>query len=74
MSTFKDSKLLINQLLIFVILLFTVYENSWGSEPMMVILVLSAKRIGLDISEMDCGRSLIYIKKKKSKGPSMEPY
>jgi hypothetical protein len=32
---------------------------------MMVILVLSAKRIGLDESEMDFGRSLIYNKKKR---------
>ena len=55
----------------FIILLFTVFENSWESEPMMVILVSSAKRIGLDVSEMDFGRSLIYYK--KSKGPSMEP-
>ena len=37
----------------------------------MVILVSSAKRIGLDVSEMDFGRSVIYYK--KSKGPSMEP-
>jgi len=27
------------------ILLFTVYEKSWGSEPVMVILVSSAKRL-----------------------------
>jgi hypothetical protein len=38
----------------------------------MVILVLSAKRIGLDVSEMDCGRSLIY-NLKKARGRSMEP-
>jgi hypothetical protein len=38
---------------------------------LMVILVLLAKRIGLEVSKMDFGRSLIYCK--KSKGPSMEP-
>jgi len=42
------------------ILLFTVYEKSWGSESMMVILPSSAKGIGLDVSKMDCGRSLVY--------------
>jgi len=60
LSIFKDSKPVINQQLICMILLFTVYKNLWGSEPLMVILVLSAKRIGLYVSEMDCGRSLIY--------------
>jgi hypothetical protein len=54
------------------ILLFTVFEKSRGSEHMMVILVSLAKRIGFDVYEMDCGRSLIYSKK-KGKGPSMEP-
>jgi hypothetical protein len=58
-------------MLILMILLFTVYENSRGSEPMMVMLASSAKRIVLDVSKMDCGRSLIY--NKKSKGRSMEP-
>jgi len=67
LSIYKDSKLLISQLLIFIILLFTVFENSWGSDPMMVILVLLAKWIGLDVSEMDFGRSLIYSFKKKKK-------
>ena len=37
---------------------------------MMVILVLLAKRTGLDVSRMDFGRSLIYSK--KSKGLTME--
>jgi len=49
-----------------VILLFTLFENSWGSEPVMVMLVSSAKVIGLDVYEMDFGRSLIYNKKKAS--------
>ena len=64
MSIFEGSKLLINQLLIFVILLFTAFENLWESEPVMVMLVSSAKGIGLDVSEMDFGRSLMYNKKK----------
>jgi len=66
LSIFEDSELFINQLLIFVILLFTLFENSWGSEPVMVMLVSSAKVIGLDVYEMDFGRSLIYNKKKAS--------
>ena len=65
MSEFEDSKLLINQLLISVILLFTLFENSWGSEPVMIMLVSLAKGIGLDVLEMDFGRSLIYNKKSK---------
>jgi hypothetical protein len=51
-------------------LLFTVFENSWGLEPVMVMLVSSAKGIGLGVCEMDFGRSLMYSK--KSKRPSME--
>jgi hypothetical protein len=54
-----------NQLLISVILLFTLFENSWGSEPVMIMLVSLAKGIGLDVLEMDFGRSLIYNKKSK---------
>ena len=38
---------------------------------MMVIFVLSAKQIRLDVSKMDFGRSLLYIK--GGGGPSMDP-
>jgi hypothetical protein len=68
---FKYRVLFINQLLISIIQLFIVFEDSWESETLMVKLVSSVKRIGLDVSEMDFGVSL--IQNKKSRRLSMEP-
>jgi hypothetical protein len=57
------------------ILLFTVFGNAWRSEPMMAILVSSAKRIGLDVSKMVFKRSLICNRKTKDQVWSlMEQY
>jgi len=71
LSIFKYSILPINELLISIIQLYIAFEDSWESESLMVILVSSAKGIGLDASKMDFGISL--IQNKKSKEPSMEP-
>jgi len=38
----------------------------------MIMLVLSPNKIGLDISDINVGRSIIYSRKNKS--PSTEPY
>jgi hypothetical protein len=48
------------------------FLNSWRSELVIIMLVSSANRIGLDILGMILGRSLTY--RRKNRGPNMEPW
>ena len=54
-----------------IIILCMSFLNTWKPEFVIIMLVSSASKIGLDISGMILGRSLIY--KMKNKVPSMEP-
>ena len=47
------------------------FSNIWLSEFVIIKLVSSAYRTGLDISDITFGKSLTY--KRKSRGPSMDP-
>jgi hypothetical protein len=48
------------------------FLKSEGLEFVIIMLVLSAHKIGLDISDINVGRSIIYSRKNNS--PSIEPY
>jgi hypothetical protein len=47
------------------------FLNIWLSELVIIKLVSSAYRTGLDISDIAFGRSLTY--NRKSRGPKMDP-
>ena len=71
LSKFSDNKLLLNQLFILIkTLLIFFFLISEGLEFVIIMLVLSANKIGLDISDIIFWRSLIYSR--KNNGPSIE--
>jgi hypothetical protein len=53
------------------IAVFILFSNIWLSELVIIRLLSSAYKIGLDISDITCGMSLTY--RRKSRGPSMDP-
>ena len=48
------------------------FLNFWRLELVIITLVSSANRTGLDTLDMILGRSLIF--RRKNRGPSMEPW
>ena len=72
LSIFNDNELLLNHVFIFIVFLFMVLVNSMGSDFVIIIFVLSAKRTGLAEITIVFGRSFIYVI--KNKGPRMEPW
>jgi hypothetical protein len=70
-SKFGGNKLLLNQLSILIKTLFIFFLNSEGTEFVIIMLVSSANKIGLDISDTTFGSSSVY--KRKNNGPCIEP-
>jgi hypothetical protein len=58
----NNNNLLLNHLFNYIIILIVSFLKIWGSEFLIIILVSSANKIGLDISDIVLGRSIIYVK------------
>jgi hypothetical protein len=72
LSKYSYNKLLLNQLFFLIKTLLIFFLNSEGLEFVIMMLVSPANKIGLNISDINFGRSIIYSRKNNS--PSIEPY
>jgi hypothetical protein len=68
---YNSNKLLLNHLFNFSTTVFISFSNLWVSGLIVIKLVSSTNKTGLDKSDMAFGRSLTY--RRRSKGPSMDP-
>ena len=71
-ARFNDNKLLLSHLFNCTTIRCMYFLNTWRPELLIIMLISSANKSGLDISDMILDRPLIF--KRKNKGPITKPW